>query len=258
VSDDKERSDLAGIEDQLGWSDEEAAAFHERARAQIQALTLQLDTLRKYVSEGAKTLLHLAEALEKLTTEEDPPELRLLHDVAHDLASGGKTLRPCCLCLHCVSNDEEAYFCLKRESGTDYDETCDEWDRAEMPSEVKSWAQMKLDLAKIKRTAAETGTPLITTQQTPRSPEMIRRDEVIQSFLEATAPKERECAVCGDTYTGMRMICDKRACEAALQMRAAWSRDQRPLDYRGDNAPRGAIFFNDYTKPDPPKEPEEK
>jgi hypothetical protein len=84
-----------------------------------------------------------------------------------------------------------------------------------------------------------------------------KQDSIIQDFLEKTAPKERECTICGDTYTGLRIICGKRECEVGLQMRVARNREMRPIDYQGDNAPRGAIFFNDYTRPVGKDEPED-
>jgi len=350
----------------------------------------QLARSRSYAAAVAGTLLGIAEGLKKIIPEKDPPELRLLWDVAHDLASEGQTFYPCSLCDHCVSNDEEAYFCLKHERGTDHDETCSDWKRKVEESARALTVSRELGAKEIKelyeagpegleaaaiyeRARAQIQTlekQLNDARQTalmlatkvdrdqipdavhtkldlwetepiaelarmvdgPRQPEGLpdpkdcappwtafyvdgypeaimpagrpgdvaivrglpeelvqriiqcanagvlqdrlkpgeveeavanaqrlfdgsKRDEIIQDFLEKTAPKERECKVCGETYTGMRMICGKHECEMTLQLRAVQGRAMRPIDYCGDNAPRGAIFFNDYVKaPTPPPE----
>ena len=54
---------------------------------------------------------------------------------------------------------------------------------------------------------------------------------IIDRFLEATRPRERECTICHNKFVGVRIICDDPRCELGLKIRAAENRSMRPLDY---------------------------
>ena len=62
-------------------------------------------------------------------------------------------------------------------------------------------------------------------------PTEAKKDEIINRYLKNSAPKERECTICGDEYVGMRIICEKLSCEVGLKARVAHNRAQRPVDY---------------------------
>jgi len=62
-------------------------------------------------------------------------------------------------------------------------------------------------------------------------PDEAFKDDMIARYLKDSGPNERECKICGDEYTGMRIICEKRSCEFELKARVAHNRAQRPVDY---------------------------
>lgn len=57
------------------------------------------------------------------------------------------------------------------------------------------------------------------------------KNEILSDFLEATKPQERECSICGDKYTGMKVICGKQACFWGMRARVDYNRSLRPIDY---------------------------
>lgn len=57
------------------------------------------------------------------------------------------------------------------------------------------------------------------------------KDAIINRFIEATKPRERECTICHNRYVGTRIICGDPRCELGLKLRVAENRSMRPLDY---------------------------
>lgn len=77
------------------------------------------------------------------------------------------------------------------------------------------------------------------------------KDQIISDFLEATKPRERQCRICGETYVGMRDICEDPACYWAMQARIEYNRSLRPRDYV--STARKTFLVTDL--PEPPKPP---
>jgi len=57
------------------------------------------------------------------------------------------------------------------------------------------------------------------------------KNKIISDFLESTKPRERQCSICGDTYVGMKDICEKSACFWGMKARIEYNRSFRPHDY---------------------------
>lgn len=57
------------------------------------------------------------------------------------------------------------------------------------------------------------------------------KNSIIDVWMEASAPKEQICTICGVKYTGHRIICESKRCFWALQTRITENRNGRPLDY---------------------------
>ena len=57
------------------------------------------------------------------------------------------------------------------------------------------------------------------------------KNSIIDKYLVASAPIERECTICGTKYVGYRVICESKRCFWGLQARIAENRSMRPRDY---------------------------
>ena|ERR1700690_2352087 len=70
------------------------------------------------------------------------------------------------------------------------------------------------------------------------------KESIINSYLSAFTPKERECTICGTKYIGSKIICESKRCFWGLQARIADNRSRRPLDY--DSRGRKPLLIMEY------------